>query len=190
VKGKWQTKYGLDEISMTARERAFMRQRKVVSASLQIHNVTTTTYLIQGCIRRSVSLDTPSLTQSLLERIPQRNRAVFRRVVVVDPEIALALEFKGHASVLGQCSQHLSADERTNVRIGSKDRGKRCSTYVVQEAETGRDFDLLHARGIVEGQGAGDAGFRGFSRDGGGSNGHDDGVMSDIYGNGVRQNLT
>lgn len=75
-----------------------------------VHNVTTKTYLIQRRIRRSISLDTPSLTQSLLERIPQRNRTVFRRVVVVDPEITLALEFQGHASVLGQRSQHLNQD--------------------------------------------------------------------------------
>jgi hypothetical protein len=60
VKGKWQTKYGLDEISMTARERAFQPEGISICLGVLDVNATAQTYLIQGRIRGSVSLDTPS----------------------------------------------------------------------------------------------------------------------------------
>lgn len=49
-------------------------------------------YLIERCIGGSVSLDSPSLAQSLFEGVPESDSTIFSGVVVVDVKVSLALK--------------------------------------------------------------------------------------------------
>lgn len=59
-------------------------------------------------------------------------------MVVVDPEITLAFHGQRHPSVLGQSGVHLGSLE---IRLDARRSAER--TYVIKEANAGRDFDDL-----------------------------------------------
>lgn len=76
--------------------------------------------LVEGREARAEALDATNLAERLLERLAQRNRTVLGRVVVINVQVAAALQLQGQAAVLGQRLQH-----------------------VVEEAEARRHMDLL-----------------------------------------------
>lgn len=90
---------------MTARARD-CSQRRGVSRRIA-RQKTAQTHLVERSIGEAVSLDTLSLSQSLLERSSKSQGAVLGRVVVVDVQVTLAVERERHASVFGQRSEHL-----------------------------------------------------------------------------------
>jgi hypothetical protein len=59
------------------------------------------TYLVKRSVGVAVSLDTFSLTKSLLECLSQSKSSVLCRVMVIDMQITFALEVQRHSSVLG-----------------------------------------------------------------------------------------
>ena len=59
------------------------------------------------------------LAERLAECLAKRNRAVLRRMVVVNPEVATALELERHAAVLRERAEHL-------VSRDVHGRGSRC----------------------------------------------------------------
>mgnify|MGYP001369130697 CR=1 FL=1 len=79
--------------------------------------------LVEGGISVTVALDSADFPKGLFESSSEGNGAVLCGVVVVDPEIPLALEGEGHAAVLCEGRVH-----------------------VVEEADAGGDVDYL---GIV-----------------------------------------
>ena len=76
--------------------------------------------LVEGREARAEALDAANLAERLFERLAQRNRTVLGRVVVINVQVAAALQLQGQAAVLGQRLQH-----------------------VVEEAEARRHLDLL-----------------------------------------------
>jgi len=65
------------------------------------------THLVKRRISVSVPLDTLALAERLLERLAEREAAVLGRVVVVNVQVALALDGEAHAAVLGERGEHL-----------------------------------------------------------------------------------
>lgn len=63
--------------------------------------------LVEGRVGVAVALDAAALAESLLERLAEGDAAVLDRVVVVDLEVALALQVELEAAVLRERGQHL-----------------------------------------------------------------------------------
>lgn len=67
VKGNVQAKKGLDEISITALDKDWGQLKLIRNPLLYVLVLENITHLIQRCVSVSVSLDSLSLSQSLLE---------------------------------------------------------------------------------------------------------------------------
>ena len=83
-----------------------LQMRVAVRARRQVHD-RARQRLVQRRESRAKALDAPNLAQRLSERLAQGNRTVLRRVVVIDPQVALALQLQRHAAVLGERMQHV-----------------------------------------------------------------------------------
>lgn len=133
-----------------------------------------TTHLVERRKPSAVPPDAPSLAQSLLERLAQRQRTVLGRVVVVHLQVSLALELKRHLAMLGEGVQHLRGGRRgSGTEV--KETGSAAislaeaegATHVVQETNARVHLDnLLRARLDIESQGALDVGLAGLAGDG------------------------
>lgn len=100
-------KYGREEISITALESDY-KNKLTVGKQIPNHQQSIgITHFIKRRISVSVSLDTLSLPKCLFERFAKSQRAVFRRVVVVNVEIAFAFQLERHAAVLCERCKHL-----------------------------------------------------------------------------------
>lgn len=63
--------------------------------------------LVEGCMPGAVALDALDGPQSCLEGLSQRQGTVLGRVVVIDPQIAIADNRERHAAVLCERVEHL-----------------------------------------------------------------------------------
>ena len=79
------------------------------------------THLVEGRKASAVPPDALALAERLLERLAERDGAVLDRVVVVDLEVALALELERHLAVLGERVEHLR--RRWRCREGGEEEG-------------------------------------------------------------------
>lgn len=70
------------------------------------------THLVERGKAGAVPPDASPFTERELERLADRERAVLGRVVVVDFQVALALDLERHAAVLGESVEHLHRPPR------------------------------------------------------------------------------
>lgn len=88
--------------------------------------------LIQRAEGRAEPADTARRAERLLEGHAQRDTGVFRRVMIVNVEIALALQRQRPATVLGQRMVHLHDGEHTvtsrspSFAVALRDPGSQC----------------------------------------------------------------
>ncbi len=82
---------------------------------------------------RAEAGDAAPLPERLIERLPERQRAVLDRVVVVDLEIARAFERQIEARVPGECCQHM---------VEKPDAGRDVRPAAAVEGELERDLGL------------------------------------------------
>ena len=83
--------------------------------------------------------DAAPVAQRLVERLAERQRAVLGRVVVVDLEVALALQLQVEARVLGQGREHVVE----KAEPGLRPRPGRSPSRIELE----RDLGLERSRG-------------------------------------------
>lgn len=162
MKGRWHIKYGREEISITALESDYKNQF-TTSGNKYPSGLA---HFIKRRISVSVSLDPLSLSKCLFERFPKRQRTVFRRVVVINVEIAFAFQLERHAAVLCERCKHLhhvnqllsfllhSSLEWGQLKWEQGEAGETrvVHTYMIKEPDTGADIDLLlgDTRDMVE----------------------------------------
>lgn len=79
-------------------------------------------HLVERRKAGAVAPDALALAEGLLERLAEGNGTVLDRVVVVDLEVALALELERHLAVLGERVQHLWRCGA--VQCGASSRGQ------------------------------------------------------------------
>jgi hypothetical protein len=154
VKGKCETKYGREEMSMTARARDY-------GVNVGFMYVTRAlAYLVQGSICVAVSLDPPPFAKSGFKSLAKRKSSVLRRVVIVNVQITLAFESQGESSMLSHGSIHLNSRLISSLRVNYGS-----GTDVVEEANASRNTDhlLFDSRLIVETNSAGNAGLTGLT---------------------------
>lgn len=133
------------------------------------------THLVERGKAGAVPPDPSPFTERELERLADRERAVLGRVVVVDFQVALALDLERHAAVLGESVKHLHPRDRRRspatwsaacVQSLGVEGKVKVRTHVVQEADASVDFnDLLGVRSVVESDGALDVGLARLARD-------------------------
>ena len=134
-------KYGREEMSRTARARACthsIRAERTVSITAPRKDdlfQRKGTHLVERGKAGAIPPDASPFTERELERLADRERAVLRRVVVVDFQVALALDLERHAAVLGESVEHLhrpprpeetieKAQQRGQPRAGARRREK------------------------------------------------------------------
>lgn len=132
-------------------------------------------HLIERREASPVPPDPPPLAESEFERLSDRERAVLGRVVVIDLQVAFALDLQAHAAVLGEGVEHLLASEYRSK--GSKSGQQQSApvppasvkmraAYVVEESDASVDLDdLLGVGGVVERDGALNVGLARLARD-------------------------
>lgn len=74
------------------------------------------THLVERSKTRAVAADAPALAEGELEGLAEGERAVLGRVVVVDVDVALAVERKREPAVLGEGVEHLAREKRKQSR--------------------------------------------------------------------------
>lgn len=120
---------------------AQLQMRVAVRAGGQVDD-RTRQGLIQRRKSRAKALDAADLAQRLSKSLAESNRTVLRRVVVIDPQVALALQLQRHAAMLGERMQHVV--QETNARR-HLDGGRRLLLRMRVQRDRHLDLRLVRA---------------------------------------------
>src|SRR5438094_2053731 len=99
--------------------------------------------LVEWSVRPTEPVDAPPLPQGPIDRLTQRERAVFGAVVVVDLEVSLAGERQIESGVAGQRVEQMVEEADARLHVG-----------LPRTLEGERDRDRCLARGTSDGGGA------------------------------------
>jgi len=88
---------------MTARARDYYQHGTMCRHAARPESI----HLIERCVGVSVSLNTLSFSQSLLESRSQCQSAILSGVVIVNVQVSFTFHREGHATVFGERCEHL-----------------------------------------------------------------------------------